>query len=80
MQRSQQGRPRSRPSGALLELRALRPQGQGDQALHHPQHGRICRYPYVPALVNRRKPQSIAVNCQGVEMDIAGGQLERNPD
>lgn len=25
-------------------------QGQGNQEIHHPQHGRVCRYPYVNPL------------------------------
>lgn len=34
-------------SDPLLELLSMHPQGQGDKEIHHPQHGRVCCYPYV---------------------------------
>jgi hypothetical protein len=31
----------------LLELLSMHTQGQGDKEIHHQEHGRIGRYPYV---------------------------------
>ena len=46
-QRPQQEGPRPRQAHPLQQLLAMHPQGQGHQALHHPQHGRVCCYSYV---------------------------------
>ncbi len=40
-------RPRPRQAHPVLQLLAMHPQGQGHQAVHHPQHGRVCGDPYV---------------------------------
>lgn len=45
--RSQQERTWSRQACPLLQLFPLHTQGQGHQALHDPQHGRVSRHPYV---------------------------------
>jgi len=31
----------------MLQLLKMHTQGQGDQEIHHPQHGRVRSYPYV---------------------------------
>jgi len=41
-QRPQQEGPRPRQPYPLQQLLAMHAQGQGHQALHHPQHGRVC--------------------------------------
>jgi ribosomal protein S26 len=40
-------RPRPRQAHPVQQLLPVHSQGQGHQALHHPQHGRVCCYPYV---------------------------------
>jgi ribosomal protein S26 len=45
----------------MLQLLAMHPQGQGDQEIHHPQHGRVRRHPYVP-YHNHRIPAIILPN------------------
>jgi len=39
----------------LLELLSLHTQGQGNQALHYPQHGRVRSNPYVTQVFARRR-------------------------
>lgn len=46
MKRTQQERPRTRQPDPLLQLFKMHAKGQGHQAIHHPKHGRECRYPY----------------------------------
>lgn len=63
-QRPQQEGSRPRQAHPLQQLLAMHPQGQGHQALHHPQHGRVCCYPFVslapptPTLANLQQVTS----------------------
>jgi hypothetical protein len=50
LQRSQQEGPRPRQADPLLQLLAMHSQGQGNQEIHHQEHGRVCRHPYVATL------------------------------
>jgi len=61
VQRSQQEGSWPRQARPLLQLLAMRSQGQGRQEIHHPQHGRVRRYPYVDSV---NFPHPTATNNQ----------------
>jgi hypothetical protein len=57
-------------------------QGQGHQALHHPQHGRVCCYPYVsfpflspPVLHSRRRSREATRRVRRVHANIFPGDI-----
>lgn len=65
-QRPQQEGPRPRQAHPLQQLLAMHTQGQGHQAFHHSQHGRVCCYSYVSIEPCPRgvTPCLRGVNCQ----------------
>jgi ribosomal protein S26 len=46
----------------------MHPQGQGDQAVHHPQHGRVCSHPYVYR--NRTPSERLSHNAAFEELEL----------
>lgn len=40
---------RSRQASQMQQLLEMHAQGQGNQAVYHPKHGRVCRHSYVDA-------------------------------
>jgi hypothetical protein len=54
----------------MLQLLAMHPQGQGHQEIHHPQHGRVRRYPYVHHSSLETVWKSAGIGEYAVKVDI----------
>lgn len=65
-QRTQQEGPRPRQAHPVLQLLAMHSQGQGYQEIHHPQHGRVCCYPYVEKTAYLPTPWPCSAACDAV--------------